>query len=232
MCVCVCVYPARAEENGLEVAPADKASDRGRRARGAQGERKHFETNGRLKIWIFLTFVNVLQDLELGAEAERQQAVGSQPREWGINTHTHRKGENTQYINQLSFILIKSDFICGGTFSIYSVDGNLHLSDFFPGPSILPTIRQRLGRGLHKLKPGTWWPTTALTEQVRALIGTDTSSHRLVTCTNRFTRLMNLPLLDVAPHLSVFLIVTWRTTLEDWTPEDWSEDIGVSGLFV
>lgn len=34
-------------------------------------------------------YVNVTQDLEVGAEAERQQEVGSQPKEWGINTCTH-----------------------------------------------------------------------------------------------------------------------------------------------
>lgn len=35
-------------------------------------------------------YVNVTQDLEVEAEAEHQQGVGSQPREWGINTHTER----------------------------------------------------------------------------------------------------------------------------------------------
>lgn len=36
--------------------------------------------------------VNVPQDLEVEAEAGHQQEVGSQPREWGINTHAHIEG--------------------------------------------------------------------------------------------------------------------------------------------
>lgn len=56
---------------------------------------------------------------------------------------------------------------------------------------------------------------------------TDTSSHRCVICIKRLTGLINL--FKVAPP-TVFPLVTWRTTLEDWTPEDWSEDVGVSGL--
>lgn len=71
----------------MEVAPADKGSDRGRRVRGARGERTNFRTETvRRQIWMLLTYVNVTQDLEGEAEAEHQQGVGSQPREWGINT--------------------------------------------------------------------------------------------------------------------------------------------------
>lgn len=111
MAVCGYLYPARPEENGVEVAPVDKGSDRGRRVRGARGEHTNFKRDGRLKLWIFLMYVNVTQDLEVEAEAEHQQGVGSQPREWGIHTRTHphtqtdthtEKGGNMQFIYRLS----------------------------------------------------------------------------------------------------------------------------------
>lgn len=88
--ICGCVCPARPEENGVEAAPVDKGSDRGRRVRGARGECTNIKADFRCKIWMFLMYVNVTQDLEVEAEAEHQQGVGSQPREWGINTHTER----------------------------------------------------------------------------------------------------------------------------------------------
>lgn len=43
------LYPARPEENGVEVAPVDKGSDRGRRVRGGRGEHTNFKTDFRLK---------------------------------------------------------------------------------------------------------------------------------------------------------------------------------------
>lgn len=154
----------------MEVAPVDKGSDRGRRVRGARGERTNFKRDGRLKIWIFLMYVNVTQDLEVEAEAEHQQGVGSQPREWGINTptptHTERKGENMQFIYQLSLSLIS--FVV--TLLVYIEWTVICISDFFPGPSTLLIIHRRLGQGPHKPKAGTRWPTTALTEQVSAHI--------------------------------------------------------------
>lgn len=58
-------------------------------------------------------------------------------------------------------------------------------------------------------------------------IRTDTRSHRFVACNKKLTCLINLPRFKVAPP-TLFPLVTWRNTLEDWTPEDWSEDIGVS----
>lgn len=47
---------------------------------------------------MFLMYVNVTQDLEVEAEAEHQQGVGSQPREWGINTHTQKGGKHAVYL--------------------------------------------------------------------------------------------------------------------------------------
>lgn len=38
VCTCVCTQIARVEENGVEVTPVDKGSDRGRRIKGARGE--------------------------------------------------------------------------------------------------------------------------------------------------------------------------------------------------
>lgn len=54
---------------------------------------KHLSVHPTLE-WMLLTFVcNVPQDLEVEAEAEHQQEVGSQPRAWGMvatHVHTHR----------------------------------------------------------------------------------------------------------------------------------------------
>lgn len=55
--------------------------------------------------------VNVMQDLEVEAEAEDQQEVGSQPREWGINTHTciHvERAKKMQFIYQLTVLRLIS----------------------------------------------------------------------------------------------------------------------------
>lgn len=49
MAICGYLYAARPEENGVEVAPVDKGSDRGRRVRGGRGERTNFKTLFRLK---------------------------------------------------------------------------------------------------------------------------------------------------------------------------------------
>lgn len=54
----VCPHPARPEENGVEVTPVDRGSDRGRRQRGGRGEWTVFETlsvRGALQ-WMLLTF--------------------------------------------------------------------------------------------------------------------------------------------------------------------------------
>lgn len=41
-CMCVCTRAARPEENGVEVTPVDRGSDRGRRARGGgRGKQLH-----------------------------------------------------------------------------------------------------------------------------------------------------------------------------------------------
>lgn len=154
--------------------------------------------------------VNVTQDLEVEAEAEHHPEVGSQPREWGINTHTHiERGKNMKFIYELSLLSV---------WASVSLDLHLWLSS---GPSILPTIHQRLGKGPHNLKAGIRRPTTALTEQVRAL-------HQCVTCSTRSMYWLICSCLKL-PLLLFFSLVAWRNTLEDWTPEDWSEDVGVSG---
>lgn len=61
---------------------------------------------------MLLMHVNVTQVLEVEAEAEHQQEVGSQPREWGINTHAHiERGKNMKFIYQLS--LLSVFLLCG-----------------------------------------------------------------------------------------------------------------------
>lgn len=55
----VCPCAARPEENGVEVTPADRGPDRGRRARGGRGEHPHVAVLSacpRLE-WMLLTFV-------------------------------------------------------------------------------------------------------------------------------------------------------------------------------
>lgn len=44
LCMCLCARPARPEENGVEVTPVDRGSDRGRRLRGGRGEHMHNKT--------------------------------------------------------------------------------------------------------------------------------------------------------------------------------------------
>lgn len=44
VCICVCTRTARPEENGVEVTPVERGSDRGRRARGGRGDQMHIET--------------------------------------------------------------------------------------------------------------------------------------------------------------------------------------------
>lgn len=89
----VCPHPARPEENGVEVTPVDRGSDRGRRPRGGRGEPTVFETwSVRPALqWMLLTSFCECDAVSGGRGRGRAPAgsrFSAQGMGYGGNTHT------------------------------------------------------------------------------------------------------------------------------------------------
>lgn len=191
---------------------------------------------------MYLTCVDddvLLQYLEVEGEAELQQGVASQPRAWGT-------------------IPESSLFILGCHLLLNPTDSSLcatHLQDLQPcGLHLRGKYGDHADRGVghsgqqqHRRNRWAWECVCFLPFLVTRLLifkcrqnylnanKPSWSFYPLSHSTALFSVTMLRHTHSTSLRLQVFKacvspLVAWRNTLEDWAPEDWSEDVSVSQI--